>query len=194
MAALFSAQTGPGADSFQSGSPEYQNAIFQQAEQRLAPQYRRAQEQQRQSLSGRGLMDSGIGVGAELGLKEAYLSQLGDIATGAATRGADLAEQRRQRAESRAWQVEDRNVLEDRLRRQAEAEESRANQQIWGNLIGGAAGAAGTAIGGPLAGWLFGQGANAVGNRFAQPEPVIDPYDAMGIDPYDAYMMQQAQG
>lgn len=193
MATLFGAQTGMGTDNFQSGSPEYQNAIFRQAEQRLAPQYRRAQEQTRQTMSNRGILDSGIGAGAELGLREAYLSQLGDIATGAATRGADLTEQKRQRAESRAWQVEDRNVLEDRLRRQAEAEENRANQQMWSGLISGAAQAGGTALGGPLAGWLFGQGSNAA-TQAMQPQPVIDPYDALGIDPYDAYMMQQAQG
>lgn len=157
MPDLFSAPTGAGTpQALTSGSPEYQEAIVGQAERRLKPRYQQSLDSTRQRFASRGLMDSGLGAQAELGLRQAYLDQLGEVGTQAAIRGADVTEQNRRREQERGWQVEDRNMLEERLRRQADMEESRANNQIWGSLIGGAAGGFGGLAGQALFGALSG--------------------------------------
>lgn len=167
--ALFDAPAGGSSVNLVSGSPEYQDAIVSNTERRLKPQFKRANEQQQQLFASRGMLDSGLGAQAGLGLREAYLDQLGGTAERAAVRGADTAEENRRRTESRGWQVEDRNMIEERLRRQAEAEENRANQQVWGSLIGGAAGGFGGLLGNVAGRALFGGGQQQM-----QPPPMDD--------------------
>jgi hypothetical protein len=149
---LFDAPTGGQATNLTSGSPEYQNAIVQNTTNKLKPAYQQALKSSQQSFSGRGLLDSGLGAQAELGLQQGYLGQIGDVATQAATQGADLAEQNRQREQQRGWQVEDRDLNLQMLRDQANQAQSNAGQAAWANLIGSGVGAAGRLAGGMLAG------------------------------------------
>lgn len=156
MPGLFDAPTGGSAVNLQSGSPAYQDAIVQGAQRSLKPSYNNALKRTRQDFSGRGLLDSGLDAQAEMGLQEDYLGKLGDVATGAATKGADLAEHNRQREEERGWQTQDRDKEIERLNSIANQGRDDANANMWSNLIGGVAGAAGTALAGPLGGALVG--------------------------------------
>ncbi len=169
--ALFDAPTGAAGPvaSGPAGSPEYQNAIVQQTAQRLKPAYAKALQGTQQNFSGRGLLDSGLGAQAELGLQGDYLGKLGDTAETAATRGADLAERNRQREEERGWKVMDRDKQLEYLKDQANQNREAQGQQAWMNLIGGAASAAG----GPLGSLLY-----SVLNKPKTPAPDTDEYDA----------------
>ena len=162
---LFDAPTGaaPGAGTnLTSGSPDYQKAIVQGATQNLKPAYNQALQATDQNMSNRGLLDSGLGAQADLGLQQGYLNQLGQTATNAATQGADLAEQNRQREEQRQWQVQDRDTNLAYLKDQANQQQSNYNNGLWANLIGSGVGALGGIGGSLLARGLLGQ--NSGGN------------------------------
>jgi hypothetical protein len=176
--AVFGAPTGAEKVNLQSGSPEYQQAIMGQAQRQLAPVYRNAMRQQRSNLQSRGLSDSGIAIGAEQALSQDFAGQLSDIAARAATGGADLAERNRQRLEERGWQVQDRDLALQAEKDAMDRRERMAGSQIWADLIGGAAGAAGSLAGGPLYGLLAGPAAGAAGgagaamaSQAAKPKP-----------------------
>lgn len=154
--ALFDASTGGEKVNLTSGSPEYQSAIMEQTQRSLKPAYQAALKQTRQNFSNRGLMDSGIGLEGELGLQQDYLGKLASASTQAATRGADVGEENRRRLEQRSWAVEDRDKQLAMLKDQADRAEAQAGADRWAGLIGGAAGAAGTMIGGPLGGMVAG--------------------------------------
>ena len=163
---LFDAPTGaaPGAGTnLTSGSPDYQNAIVQNTQRQLKPAYASALQQSNQDFSSRGLLDSGLGAQAQLGLQQGYLNNLGNTATNAATQGADLAEQNRQREEQRGWQVQDRDLNLQFLKDQANQQNENLGNQNWMNLIGQGAGALGTMGGMALAGPIGGVAGRAVG-------------------------------
>lgn len=182
--ALFDAPTGAQTQTqLVSGSPAYQQAIVDQTQKRLQPAYAHALRQTQQDFSGRGLLDSGLGAQAELGLQQGYLNQLGDVSNQAAIHGADLAEQNRQREETRGWQVADKNQQMDYAREQADNAASAAANKQWADLIGGTAGAIGTVYGGPLVGAAAQQGASGlVTNMQSKPKPG-NPYGVSGVQP-----------
>ncbi len=171
--ALFDAPVGGSATNLKSGDPAYQDAIVSNAERQLKPRYQQALNRTRQSFSDSGQLDGGLDKQAQLGLQENYLGQVGDIATGAATKGADVAEENRRTQERRNWQVEDRNKEIERLNNMADRQSSDANRNMWANLIGGAASAVGGGVGGLLAKYLANRGKNPDG--IPEP-PEEDPY------------------
>lgn len=183
--ALFGPQTGGEQVNLQSGSPEYQQAITGQTQRQLAPIYRQALRQTRGNLQSRGLTDSGIALDAERGLQQNFLGQMADTATRAATGGADVAEQNRRRLQERGWQTEDRDMALAAEREAMNRREEMMGAQTWADLLGGAAGAAGTALGGPLAGWLFGQGGKAAGGAMAPRSTAQRPYNVPGVGSTD---------
>lgn len=130
--ALFDAPTGGAAVNLTSGSPEYQNAVLGGFERRLKPAYASALKQTKQSFSDRGLGDSGLQRAAELGLQEDYLGKLSDATTGAAARGADVAEDTRRFNVNRS----DRQSQLDYLKQEAQQNREDAARREWMNLIG----------------------------------------------------------
>lgn len=183
---LFDAPTGGEAVNLTSGSPEYQNAIMGNVQRQLKPAYQQALQQTRQNMSSRGLLDSGLGAQAELGLQQGYLNKAADVATQAATQGADVTEQNRRAQQQREWAVQDRDIQLAELRDQAHRAEEQAGADRWANLLGGAAGAAGTlvgtAVGGPLGGWLGGMLGNSTKGKQtptapSSTAPVSGPYN-----------------
>ena len=171
---LFDAPTGaaPGAGtSLTSGSPDYQSAIVGNTMRQLQPAYAQALQGSDQSMSNRGLLDSGLGAQAQLGLQQSYLGQLGNVATNAATQGADLAEQNRQREEQRGWQVQDRDLNMQYLKDQANQQQQNLGNQQWSQLIGQGLGAvggvAGSMYGGPVGGALGSQAGQGLGALIA---------------------------
>jgi hypothetical protein len=159
---MFDAPTGGGLTPITSGSPEYQKAIVGNTQASLKPAYTSALNRLRQSYASRGLLDSGLGAAAEMGMSQNYLGQIGDVANRAAIGGADLAENNRQRLEQRGWQVQDRDLQLQALRDQADRAERAAGQKQWADLIGGVAMAGGTAAGGPFGAYLASLGTKGV--------------------------------
>lgn len=179
---LFDAPTGGAAVNLTSGSPAYQNAIVQNTQRQLKPAYASALQQSNQDFSNRGLLDSGTAAGAELGLQQGYLNQLGNTATNAATQGADLAEQNRQREEQRGWQVQDRDLNLQYLKDQANQNQSNMGQQAWANLIGSAAGGVGGLAGTMFAGPVGGAAGTAAGSSLGSlVKPKSNPYGVSGV-------------
>ena len=160
---LFDAPTGGAAVNLTSGSPAYQDAIVQNTQRQLKPAYHNALNQTQQSWSDKGQLNGGLDKAAQLGLQENYLGQLGNTATNAATQGADLAEQNRQREEQRGWQTQDRDLNLQYLKDQSNQQRDMANQQQWMQLIGQGAGALGTVGGMALAGPVGAAAGNAAG-------------------------------
>lgn len=161
MNGLFDAPTGGSATNLTSGSPDYQNAIVNNTARQLKPAYAQALQQSNQQASDNGQLGGGINDANRLGLQQSYLGQIGNVATNAATQGADLAEQNRQREEQRGWQLQDRDTNLQYLRDQAQQQRDAADNAQWANLIGTVGGAVGGMYGGPMgaaAGQKAGQG------------------------------------
>lgn len=178
--ALFEPATGGEAVNLKSGSPEYQAAILQNTQRSLKPLYQNALRNTRANIASRGLTDSGIALDSERNLQQGYLGQMADAATKAATGGADLAEENRRRLENRGWAVEDRDLALAQAREQMDRQEKMAGAQTWADLLGGAAMAGGTALGGPLAGWLAGTATKGAGSAMAR-AATPRPYGVSGV-------------
>ncbi len=148
---LFGAATGPGmpssAGTMTSGSPAYQNAIVQNAQRQLAPMYRQALGGMNQNLLSRGMLEGGAQPQAQAQLQQGYLGQLGNIATGAATKGADVAEEQRRLAQQNQWAMQNQGRMFDfqREMQNRQAEQDAANR--WASLIGSTVGAVGNVAG-----------------------------------------------
>lgn len=141
---MFGAPTGVGpATPLSSGSPEYQQAIVQNTQKQLAPMYRQALQGNLQSMAGRGMLDSGAAIAARMGTQQDYLRQMGDVATKAATQGADVALQNQRAAQQHQWDVENQQRQQAFQREMADREQQAAGQQAWSNLIGGTLGGVG---------------------------------------------------
>lgn len=151
---MFGAPTG-GGTALSSGSPEYQQAIVQNTQKQLAPMYRQALQGQMQSMAGRGLMDSGTAIAARAGAQQDYLRQMGDVATKAATQGADVALQNQRMAQQHQWDIQNQERLLNFQREMADRQEQAAGQGMWSNLLGMAAGGVGQGLGSYLGG-MFG--------------------------------------
>ena len=180
---LFDAPTGGVSTNLTSGSPAYQDAIMQNTQRLLQPAYTNALHGTQQSFSDSGQLGGGLNKAAELGLDQSYLGKIGDAATNAATQGADLAEQNRQREEQRGWQVQDRDLNLNYLKDQANRQQDMSNQQQWAHLIGQGAGAVG-AVGGAMlagppgaaAGAKIGEGVGGGLGSLVTPKTASNPY------------------
>lgn len=174
---IFGAPTGAGVDKPNgalAGSPEYEQNIVGRAARSLKPAYQSAMLGLDQAGASSGLLNSGVQETRRGMLGEHFLNRIGDTASGAATRSADIGEENRRATERRGWQVEDRDMQMEWLREQADSEERRAQAQQWADLIGGVAGAAGTVVGGVYGGApgaALGAGAGqSLGNAMAPGE------------------------
>ena len=174
MPTFFDAPTGaaePRMDNLVAGTPGYEQAIFERTASTLKPQYEGAQEALGQQFANRGLLDSGLYGQADIGMKQAYLGELGRVASGASLAGADVREQQRRIQQARDWQLSDREVAFQRLDEQQRKAEEAANQAMWADMIGGTAGAVGTYFGGPVLGGLAYQGVSGgLKSQIDQPE------------------------
>ena len=128
---LFDAPTGAGYDKMDPSAPGtqgYENNIVSRATRNLKPAYQQAMGGLRQSYASRGLLDSGLEGQAEGDLSQGYLNNLGGIAEGAATHGADVNEENRRRVQQRGWQTQDRDIQMNWLQQQANQAKEQADQ------------------------------------------------------------------
>jgi hypothetical protein len=173
---LFGAPTGGSATKLESGAPDYQGEVYNQATRRLKPMYQTALKGLRQNYASRGLYDSGLMGQAEGDLAQGYAGKLQDVATESALKGADISEQRRRRDQDRAWAIEDRNARLNYLREEADRREAQAGADRWANLLSGVAGAAGGGAGRGL--WKL----LSPKDELADPIDYLDP-SYLGMDP-----------
>ncbi len=164
MPGLFDPPTGPAdavrPQSYGAGTPEAEDALFASAARRLKPHYESSRRATEQSFADRGLFDSGQYQQGQGNLREAYLSDLMGLSENASRYGSDLRENKRQRAEARGWQVEDRDLMLAE-RRDADAKaEDQANKAMWSDIISKGAQAVGTYYGGALGGTAAKAGAD----------------------------------
>ena len=146
--ALFDVPTGGSAVNLTSGDPAYQQAIVQQAQRNLKPAYTQALQGQQQDFANRGLDESGLAAAGEAGLNQNYLGQVGNIATQAATGGADVTLQNQRIAQQQAHEMA---MEQAQIKAQQDMQQNAMNQQnsqMWTGLIGNAAGGVGSYLGG----------------------------------------------
>ncbi len=138
-----------------SGSPEYQAQIIEQRRRAIVPQYAQAVQKARQVQANRGLINSGLGGEREQELGQEERGVMQNVASQAATQGADVAEQnrRQQIADALALRMQGNqfNQQNQMLAKQQDEE----NRQKFNDLIGGVAGVAGGVGGNLLARQLF---------------------------------------
>lgn len=145
---LFDAPTGGEAVNLKSGSPAYQDAIYNNVQRQLKPAYQNALKGTQQSFSSRGLLDSGLEAQGELGTQQHYLDQLAGTATDAAVHGADETENNRRFEEGR----QDRASALQFQKDEANREQGNREHDQWSSLVGAGA----TAVGGLAGGALYG--------------------------------------
>ncbi len=146
-------QVKPGTE-LVTGSPQYQQQIVEQRKKTLAPAYAQAVQRARQGQANRGLMNSGLGGEQEQALGQEYRGALGQAASEAATQGADVTEQNRRQAIQDALRLRMQGNefgQQDKVAKQRQEEQQ---QQVWNELIGGAAGGVGKIAGSALFGLL----------------------------------------
>jgi len=166
----FGAPTGASplsALNLQSGDPTYQNAIVTQATKNLKPAYQSALTATQQDMTNRGLGGSGMDQFAKLQDQNDFLGQVGNIATKAATQGADvtLQNQRIQNEYNQQQLLQQRQLTMEQELQQNQQNFSQ-NQQTNGALMNMGeklgAGALGGAFGGPVGASLATAGVEAL--------------------------------
>lgn len=151
---------------FGAGGAAYQRGVVKQTADNLRPHYENALRSSRQGVANRGLGGSGVGQYLQNRIGEQYRDQMGQVSNQAAIGGADLNEQNRRMQQARGWSVEDRDLAYAQRAQEIQRQQEYARQQqsnaMWTQLIGGAAGAAGTYFGGPMGGAAAKGGMNSL--------------------------------
>lgn len=145
---LFDVPVGGSAVNLESGSPAYQSAITQQAQRNLKPAYTQALQGQQQDFANRGLDNSGLAAAGEAGLNQSYLGQVGNIATEAATGGADVTLQNQRIAQQQAHESA---MQAAQIKAEQDMQQNQQNQQnsaMWSQLAGEGANVAGQYLSG----------------------------------------------
>lgn len=185
---LFGPSTGaaPGtALALKSGDPLYQQAITTQSMKNLQPAYKAAMASAQQDLANRGLNNSGVSAATTQGLQQGYLGQVGNIATEAATKGADVAlENKRitqQYAQQTALQQQEIAAQKELQQNQFNNSQNQAGQSALlgaGEKVG--AGLIGGYLGGPVGASLLTGAVGAAQGGGGAGQPAIDgPSDAL---------------
>jgi hypothetical protein len=178
MAFLDSTLVKPGA-MLQSGTPGYADTVVQNTARSLKRPYQAALTQVRQNMANRGMMEGGLAGQAEGDLNQSYLDTLASAGEKAALKGADLAEQQRQRQQERDWNVQDLNRRYDELDKERKMQQDAADQNKWSSLLTTLGGAAGSAVLGPLGGVA----GKKLTDLFSGPDP-SDPNYTDKVAPY----------
>ncbi len=167
----------------EAGSDAYQQTVVNNARRQLAPQYAQAVRQARQSSANRGLYNSPVGMLGENQVQQDFRNKLFDVTQHAATGAADQALQDRRTALARAFALQQQQMAYGQQDKQTNAAQEAANNQMWADLIGGAAGAVGTVYGGPAGGMAAKAGADQLTQGMRKPAQQSNPYGtSLGVN------------
>lgn len=138
----------------------------------VAKPRRAAMQDLQQQYQSRGLQNSGLSAFAGMQQQQDFSDQDAKFRQNLGMKGADLGEENRQREQQHEWQVQDRDFRAQQLREQMAQQEQQSQNGLWGSILGGVGGLAGTALMKGLSG----------GKGLAAPEQ--SPYDPSQMDPY----------
>lgn len=158
-------------------SPEFAQNRIDRFTAQTAPQAHQGLRDLRSYIrSSRGLADSGIEASQVAGAMQSRDRQIGDYAGQVGEDQANMAERNRVREQQRGWQKEDQAWQERQDAIRADAAKQAAQDQMWGSIVGGAAGLAGNVLFPAL------RGTNAAAGA-VKPTPVSPPI----INPYTGF-------
>lgn len=130
-----------------AGAPEYTQAAVNAYGQSIKPVYQQQLKDLRQNFSSRGLMDSGLGANAEMGLSQDYMRNMNTFGNQAALQGADVGEQRQRAQTQQDYALQSQANAFNFYNQQQERAHEYAQQMQREKMIGDMGGAAGSLIG-----------------------------------------------